>query len=128
MRSKMKILTGFALLLLTCSAYAEDAVRTELKRSDITGTNMEMVISITEAKPGDTIPRHSHHGEEGIYVLQGATVETPDGKQILFKEGATSVNVRDVAHGGIKIVGDKALKLLTVHAVDKGKPLYEPAK
>jgi hypothetical protein len=60
----MKILTGFA-LLLTCSAYADDAVRTELKRSDITGTNMEMVISITEAKPGDTIPRHSHHGEEG---------------------------------------------------------------
>ena len=89
---------------------------------------MEMVISLIEAKPGETIPRHSHHGEEGIYVLEGATVETPDGKQIPFKEGSASMNVRDVAHGGIKVVGDKTLKLLTVHAVDKGRPLYEPAK
>jgi quercetin dioxygenase-like cupin family protein len=124
----MKLITGFVFLALTCSAHAGDAVRTELKRSDITGTSMELVISTTEAKPGEMIPRHSHHGEEAIYVLEGAIVETPDGKQIPFKEGSASVNVRDVVHGGIKVVGDKTLKLLTVHAVDKGKPLYEPAR
>jgi len=26
-----------------------------------------------------------------------------------------------------KVVGDKTIKLLTVHIVDKGKPLYEAA-
>lgn len=124
----MKLMTGFAFLALTCSAHAQDATRTELKRGDITGTSMEMVISITEVKPGERIARHFHHGEEAVYVLEGATVETPDGKQIPFQPGTASINVRDVAHAGIKVVGDKTLKLLTVHAVDKGKPLYEPAK
>jgi hypothetical protein len=35
------------------------------------------------------------------------------------------VNVRDVPHGAFKVVGDKMVKLLTVHIVDKGKPLYD---
>jgi hypothetical protein len=28
-----------------------------------------------------------------------------------------------VPHAGYKVIGDKPLKLLTVHIVDKGKPL-----
>jgi len=39
--------------------------------------------------------------------------------------GNTDIIVRDVPHGGVKVVGDKALRLLTVHIVDKGKPLYD---
>jgi len=124
----MKLIAGFAVLALTCSAHAQDATRTELKRGDVTGTSMELVISTTEVKPGETIARHSHHGEEAVYVLEGATVELPDGKQIPFTAGTASINFRDVVHAGLKVVGDKSLKLLTVHAVDKGKPLYEPAK
>jgi hypothetical protein len=52
----------------------------------------------------------------------------PDGKQISVETGAAAINVREVPHGGIKIVGDKTLKLLTVHVVDKGKPLYDSPK
>jgi hypothetical protein len=37
------------------------------------------------------------------------------------------INVRDVHHAGFKVVGDRILKLLTVHIVDKGKPLYNAA-
>jgi len=62
------------------------------------------------------------------YVLEGATAELPDGKQISVETGAAVINVREVPHGGIKIVGDKTLKLLTVHVVDKGKPLYDSPK
>jgi hypothetical protein len=36
-------------------------------------------------------------------------------------------NVRDVAHAGYTVAGDKAMKLLTVHIVDKGKPMTVPA-
>jgi hypothetical protein len=32
---------------------------------------------------------------------------------------------RDVPHGGIKVVGNTALKLVTVHVVDKGTPMYD---
>jgi uncharacterized cupin superfamily protein len=115
---------------LTCvAAQAQDPVsRKELKRGDLTGTNMEVVISVSETKPGEMSARHIHHGEEAFYVLEGATAELPDGKQISLATGAASINVREVAHAGFKIVGDKTLKLLTVHIVDKGKPLYDNPK
>jgi len=41
--------------------------------------------------------------------------------------GAGTINPRDVPHGGLKIVGDTPLNLLTGHIVDKGKPLYDAA-
>jgi uncharacterized cupin superfamily protein len=116
-------------VVMTCTAYAqESAGRKELKRGDLTGTNMEVVISIVETKPGEMIARHIHHGEEAFYILEGATAELPDGKQVPFSSGNAAINVREVPHGGIKIVGDKTLKLLTVHIVDKGKPLYDSPK
>jgi quercetin dioxygenase-like cupin family protein len=109
------------------SAQAQDAGRTELKRSDLTGTNMEVIVSVLEKKPGETISRHFHHGEEAFYVLEGATIELPNGQQQPFATGFSNINARDVPHGGVKVVGDKTLKLLTVHIVDKGKPINEPA-
>ena len=39
--------------------------------------------------------------------------------------GLTSLNLRDVKHGAFKVIDDHPLKLLTVHIVDKGKPLYD---
>src|SRR5436190_469139 len=99
--------------------------RQELKRAPLTNTNMEVVISVVENKPGDVIPRHIHHGEEAFYVLQGATLETADGKQIKLPTGAAAVNARDVPHAGLKVVGDTLFKYLAVHVVDKGAPLYD---
>jgi len=86
---------------------------------------VEVVLSVTEYQPGDFIARHIHHGEEALYILQGATVETPDGKQMEFKTGTGSINMRDMPHAGIKVVGNTPFKVLTVHVVDKGKPLYD---
>ena len=91
-------------------AYAQDSLnpknRQELKRADLTGTKMEVIMSVIETQVGETISRHIHHGEEAFYVLQGATLETADGKQIKLAAGAAAINPRDVAHGGLKVVGD----------------------
>jgi quercetin dioxygenase-like cupin family protein len=97
----------------------------ELKRADLTGTNMEVIISVIENQPGETIPRHIHHGEEAFYVLQGAMVETSDGKQINLPAGPAAINRRDVPHAGIKILGNTPFKYIAVHIVDKGAPLYD---
>jgi len=102
--------------------------RTELKRADLTGTNMEVIIAVLEVPPGSSIDRHTHPGEEAVYVLDGATLQFPDGKEISRPSGQAGINVRDVPHAGYKVVGDKPLKLLTVHIVDKGKPMTVPAK
>jgi len=102
--------------------------RQELKREDVVGTNMEVIISVVEAQPGELLARHIHHGEEAFYVLQGATFETPDGKQIKLPTGAAAINHRDVPHSGFKVIGDTPFKYLAVHVVDKGAPLYDAPK
>jgi len=102
--------------------------RQELKRADLTGTNMEIIVSVVDVPAGNSLPRHTHHGEEAVYVLDGATLALPDGKEIQFPTGAAVINVRDVPHAGFKITGDKTLKMLTVHIIDKGKPMMEPAQ
>ena len=103
--------------------------RVEQKRADLTGASgMEVIASVAEYKPGDSLGLHTHHGVEAAYVLQGASVQ-PQGKEpIELPTGATLLNLRDVKHAGFKVVGDKSLRLFTVHIVDKGKPLYDYAQ
>ena len=126
----MKMVFGIALAsMLATAANAQDSpFRKELKRGDLTGTNMEVITSISEIKPGEVATLHIHHGEESYYFIEGGTIELPDGKQLPVPTGATGLNVRDVPHGAYKVVGDKTIKLLTVHIVDKGKPLYDTPK
>jgi quercetin dioxygenase-like cupin family protein len=112
---------------LASAAFAQTN-RTELKRGDLTGTDKEIIISVLEVPPGSSIDRHTHPGEEAVYVLDGATLQFPDGKEVSRPSGEAGINVRDVPHAGYKVVGDKPLKLLTVHIVDKGKPTTVPAK
>lgn len=123
----MKWICALSFSLFATVAQA-DVVRSELKRADLTGTNMEVIISVVQVPVGDGLPRHTHHGEEAVYVLEGATLELLDGRQQPMSPGAATINVRDVPHAGFKVIGDRPLKLLTVHIVDKGKPLLEAAK
>jgi quercetin dioxygenase-like cupin family protein len=123
---------GIAAVAFVSLAVAQSGLdpknRQELKREDVAGTNMEVIISVIEAQPGELLARHIHHGEEAFYVLQGATFETADGKQITLPTGAAAINHRDVPHGGLKVVGDTPFKYLAVHVVDKGVPLYDAPK
>ena len=49
---------------------AELSSRVELRRADLSpSTNMEVISSLIEFKPGSELPRHSHHGIESGYVL-----------------------------------------------------------
>lgn len=121
---RLLAITAFAAIALAGNVFAQESKRTELKRSDLTGTNMEVIVSISEFPPGTEIPKHFHYGEEAFYVLEGAMTQSPGKEPQMRPTGASGINVREVPHAGYKVVGDKTLKLLTVHIVDKGKPLY----
>jgi quercetin dioxygenase-like cupin family protein len=123
-----KLVSLFLFAAMVSSAHAQSIVRTELKRADLTGKDMDIIVTVIEVPPVDGIARHVHPGEEAVYVLEGATLGLPDGKQISFPAGAVTVNTRDVPHAGFKVVGDKTLKMLTVHIVDKGKPVTDWVK
>jgi quercetin dioxygenase-like cupin family protein len=121
-------LTACMAVVAICGATASSdlAQRTELKRADLPeAPGMEVISSISEFKTGEEIPRHLHHGIETGYVLQGTMVQYPGKAPIMMETGATIMNLRDVPHAGLKVVGQQPLRLFTVHIVDKGKPLYE---
>jgi quercetin dioxygenase-like cupin family protein len=124
-----------SVLLLTFSlvlapAWAQDTpARSELKRADLTGApGMEVISSIVEFKPGEELPKHFHHGIEAAYVLQGALLQSPGKEPAMIATGTAIMSLRDVVHGGTKVVGDKSFKLFAVHIVDKNKPLYDSQK
>lgn len=100
--------------------------RQELRRADLaTSGDMEVITSISEIRKGETLARHYHHGIETGYVLQGTMVQLPGQAPMMMQTGSAIMNLRDVPHAGFTVVGDQPLKLLTVHIIDKGKPLYE---
>lgn len=111
---------------LVAQTLGDSAQRVERQRADLSGApGMEVIASVGEYKPGERIALHIHHGIEAAYVVQGAMIEMPGKAPVMLPTGASVMNLRDVSHGGFRVVGDSALKLYTVHVVDKGKPLYD---
>jgi quercetin dioxygenase-like cupin family protein len=115
-------------IIFSATAQAQSSKRTELTKGDLTGKDMDIVVGIVEVPPGASGVLHTHPGEEAYYVIDGATGETPDGKPVKFEAGTAAINPRGFQHGAFRITGDKTLKLLTVHIVDKGQPMMQPAK
>jgi quercetin dioxygenase-like cupin family protein len=114
---------------ITAQTLTDSPQRKEQKRTDLTGAqNMEVIASIVEVKPGESSNLHIHHGVEAFHVIQGASIQAPGQEPTMLPTGLTSLNLRDVKHGAFKVVGDTPLKLLTVHIVDKDKPLYDYVK
>ena len=104
------------------------ARRIDLQRHDLSVAGREVIQTIVELEPGTTAPRHSHPGEEIIYVLEGTWEYTVEGKppvilkagDVLFIPAATIHSARNVGTG-------RAAELAT-YVVEKGKPLLILAK
>src|SRR5262245_48117723 len=59
---------------------AASGARKNLQNHEIRNTNREVFQSEVSLAPGAAFPRHSHHGEEFIYVLKGTWVYELDGQ------------------------------------------------
>lgn len=119
------VLSASAVTVSAATGSSDLPERVELKRADLSGApDMEVITSVSEFKKGESIPRHFHHGIETGYVLQGTMVQLPGKEPTMMETGTPILNLRDVPHAGFTVVGDVPLKLLTVHVVDKNKPLY----
>ena len=67
-------------------------LRKELRRTDLTGApNMEVIVSMTEIKPGEGIPAHFHNGVEALYVVQGSTIQLPGKDPTQMATGANGL-------------------------------------
>jgi quercetin dioxygenase-like cupin family protein len=120
----MSLLSGMAL----GAQLGDSPLRTELHRADLSGApGMEVIASLVRIKPGESTSLHSHHGIETAYVVHGAMIQYPGHSPQMLKTGTSLFNLRDAVHSGFKVIGPDTLVIYTVHVVDKGKPLYQPA-
>jgi quercetin dioxygenase-like cupin family protein len=98
--------------------------RTVLQRTELPGTPARvMVMTELRAEPGARIPRHTHPGTEMVYVLTAGRTRTDGGDVREMGPGQTLQFDRGEVHGGFTVIGERAVRALTVHVVDADKPM-----
>jgi quercetin dioxygenase-like cupin family protein len=118
--------TGLALHV--AQAQQVGARRIDLQRHDLSVPGREVVQVIVELEPGTTAPKHSHPGEEIIYVLEGTWEYTLDGKPpVVLKAGDVLFIPAGVIHSARNVGTGRGAELAT-YIVEKGKPLLVPGK
>jgi quercetin dioxygenase-like cupin family protein len=136
----MRVMFGIAYTLtVLCGVLGQDVSiaqdqpikRTELIRADVADVaGKETVIYIADVMPGGEGARHTHYGDEFVYILEGSLTVTPDGKEpVTLKQGDTAhLAPADGIHAAKNGSTTEPAKVLVVLVVEKDKPLAEPAK
>ena len=111
------------------AAQAQQGVkRTDLQQHDLSIPGREAIQVRVDIAPGVVAPRHTHFGEEIIYVLEGTLLYELDGKPpVTLKAGDVLFIPNGAIHSAKNIGGVNAAELAT-YVVEKGKPLVTPAK
>jgi quercetin dioxygenase-like cupin family protein len=102
--------------------------RTDLMKQDLSVPGREVVQVLIDFAPGATAPRHSHPGEELVYVVEGSLEYALEGKPpVTLKAG----EVLFIPHGtlhAVKNVGGGNARELATYIAEKGKPLLRLAE
>ena len=101
--------------------------RTDLQRHDLSVNGWETLQALVSFEPGASFPRHSHPGEEIIYVTQGTIEYEVAGKPVTVKAGEALFIPYGVTHAARNVGNEPAAELAT-YVVEKGKLLTVFAK
>ena len=102
--------------------------RNDLQRHDLSTPGREAIQTIVSIAQGVTAPRHSHPGEEVIYVLEGVLEYQLDGQSpVTLKAGDVLFIPAGVIHSAKNVGSGNGAELAT-YIVEKGKPLVVRAK
>ena len=111
------------LALRMAQAQAPGITRTDLQRHDLSAPGREVVQVRVDIAPGATFPKHTHPGEEIIYVLEGSLEYQVEGKPpVTLKAGDVFFVPAETIHAA-KNVGSGIGSELATYIVEKGKPL-----
>jgi quercetin dioxygenase-like cupin family protein len=120
-----------AAVLIVASAFALHVVaqaqqagtkRTDLQRHDLSAPGREVVQVRVDFDPGYVAPRHTHPGEEIIYVIEGSLEYEIDGKISKVKAGDVLFVPAGAIHTARNVGSGNGAELAT-YVVEKGKPL-----
>ena len=118
------VIVASGLLLPIARAQQAGITRLDLQRHDLSAPGREVVQTIVELDPGVTSSRHTHPGEEIVYVLEGAPLEYHVEGQpaVTLKPGDVLFIPAGTIHAARNVGSRKGAELAT-YIVEKGKPL-----
>jgi quercetin dioxygenase-like cupin family protein len=118
------VIVGSGLVLHAARAQQAGITRIDLQRHDLSAPKREVVQTIVGLEPGVTSSRHTHPGEEIVYVLEGAPLEYEvEGRpSVTLKPGDVLFIPAGTVHSA-KNVGTRKGAELATYIVEKGKPL-----
>jgi quercetin dioxygenase-like cupin family protein len=100
--------------------------RTILQKTDVPGTNLELIYATVEIAAGFKAGRHMHPGVVMAQVIEGEFWLQLDGQPEKILRAGESLTLPDRAIHN-EGATDKAVKLNAVYVVEKGKPIASPA-
>lgn len=102
--------------------------RTDLQRHDLSVPGREAIQVRVNINPGKAFPKHTHFGEEIIYVLEGTLEYEIEGKPpVTLKAGDVLFIPAGTVHAA-KNNGTVPAAELATYVVEKGKPLVTLVK
>ena len=117
------IVVASGLALHVAWAQLAGTKRIDLQRHDLSLPGREALQVIVELAPGVLSPKHTHPGEEIIYVLEGSLEYEVEGRSPLtLKAGDVLFIPAGTIHSARNVGTGKAAELAT-YVVEKGKPL-----
>jgi quercetin dioxygenase-like cupin family protein len=97
--------------------------RIDLSRHDLSVPGREALQVIVEIAPGTSSARHTHPGEEIVYVLEGLLEYQVEGKPpVTLKAGDVLFIPAETIHAARNVGTGRGAELAT-YIVEKGKPL-----
>ena len=122
------LIAASGLALHVAQAQLSGTKRTDLQRHDLSVPGREVIQALVALAPGGVAPRHSHPGDEIIYVVEGVFEYQLDGKPpVTVKAGEVLFVPAGVIHAAKNVGSGNAVELAT-YIVDKGKPLVALAE
>jgi len=102
--------------------------RTPLQQHDLSAPGREVIQVRVDFDPGYVAPRHTHPGEEIIYVIEGALEYQIEGQPARTVKPGDVLFVPAGAIHSVKNVGTGNGAELATYVVEKGKPLITLVK
>src|SRR3954465_4042083 len=122
------LIAGAGLVPDVAEAQQSASRRTELQRHDLSVPGREVIQVRVDFDPGYVAPKHTHFGEEIIYVLEGTLVYEVEGRQpTTYKAGDVLLVPAGAVHS-VKNIGAGNGAELATYVVEKGKPLITLVK
>jgi len=121
------VLFGVATLQAQTPVQPSPVKRTILQKTDVPGTNLEMIYANVEIAPGFKAGRHFHPGVVMAQVVEGEFWLHVDGQpeKILRAGESLTLPARAIHNEG---AAGTTAKLTAVYVLEKGQPLASPAK